>query len=491
MTQVAQDYGSGLVNARAHTASEPLTGGLSSLNETTVTHLVDGFMSMVLQRMAYDSIAHEISSNQLQHAWNQKVVYGEQTFNTGLEVNVKLPSRIQGPNTGIRTTSATPRFTQALRWVKYRMGESRNYMYDRDVLFDSLVDYIPYAAGGLEGVFLTNDIFSEMGKELALDVEHDVFDELHDAEHVLGTPGTAVSTSNYSWVKDVITTLSKNEVVSISSATRWMSNTMGWKWVMDEDVFQSLTDFFDTRRVESTAGLAGITDDGDQYFLKKIPIIVTPRVPRQQTGTRNATANINGARPAHLHPGNASSFTVDNLGSNATIQRGESFTVAGVYHASPSTRDSTGVLKKFIVSEDTTANASGQATIPFYGECNDGNMHETSTGGGGNYSPWQNVTAYPADNATITWDGAAGQTIRQAYLVNQNAIDLGFASLNKPWSKDQNTGAFTVPGVPGSINVFNSKFDINTLSETCKFLTLFGANMVDRRKCVRIQFDYL
>ena len=95
----------------------------------------------------------------------------------------------------------------------------------------------------------------------------------------------------------------------------------------------------------------------------------------------------------------STSIAVD--GGTGTIRAGQHITFANVYAVNPSTLESTGALRTFVVTADYAGGAGNLQISP-----------AIITAG-----PEQNVTAAPADNSAITLLGATGQT----------GVNLGFA----------------------------------------------------------------
>lgn len=91
----------------------------------------------------------------------------------------------------------------------------------------------------------------------------------------------------------------------------------------------------------------------------------------------------------------ATSIVTDGWSNSvAILKKGDVIQIAGVYEVNPNTRESTGQLRDFVVTADTSSNGSGQATIPI-------SPAIINTGA------TQTVTALPADNAAINVFGIA------------------------------------------------------------------------------------
>jgi hypothetical protein len=91
-------------------------------------------------------------------------------------------------------------------------------------------------------------------------------------------------------------------------------------------------------------------------------------------------------------------IAIDAAGNALTFKKGDVFTIAGVNAIDPQSRQSTGRLRQFVVTADTVSTAGGAvAALPIYPAI-------TSTGQN------QTVDTLPADNALLTFNGAAASS---------------------------------------------------------------------------------
>lgn len=133
---------------------------------------------------------------------------------------------------------------------------------------------------------------------------------------------------------------------------RMSKDTLGFDWYMDQNA-----------RIQTVGPLGG-----------------TPLVDgANQTGSSILTKGWTSAVAKRLNKGDV--FT---LGSGTT----------GVYAVNPQNLQSTGALRQFVVTADTSSTSGGAATIPIYPSI-------VTTG------PYATVTVSPADNAAVTVNGAA------------------------------------------------------------------------------------
>jgi len=102
----------------------------------------------------------------------------------------------------------------------------------------------------------------------------------------------------------------------------------------------------------------------------------------------------------------------DVTANTGTVTKGSVFTIADVYSVHPQTKVSTGVLKQFVHTGATqTADASGFVTLTL-----DEPIYSSASGS------LQNVSALPADEAAVTFVGAASTTYKQSLAFHKEAF---------------------------------------------------------------------
>lgn len=130
----------------------------------------------------------------------------------------------------------------------------------------------------------------------------------------------------------------------------------------------------------------------------------------------NGTATTNTVNGANQ---TGSTLTVN--ATTGTYTKGDFITIAGVNSVNRVTKQDQGALRQFVVTADVPANST---SIPIY--------PALTPGVGGQAVQYQTVTASPADGATITRLGVAGETTRRNLAYMQDAITLGTADLVMP-----------------------------------------------------------
>lgn len=136
-------------------------------------------------------------------------------------------------------------------------------------------------------------------------------------------------------------------------------------------------------------------------------------------GTASVTAGlINGSMTE-----GTTTLTIDTLTGAATIKKGSVFTIANVFKVHPITKASTGVLQQFVVTADATMSA-GAGSISISPA-----IYASNTGASNGL---KNVDALPADNAALTFVGAASTAYAQSLAYHPSAFRMASVPLVMP-----------------------------------------------------------
>lgn len=250
--------------------------------------------------------------------------------------------------------------------------------------------------------------------------------------------------------------------------------------------------FSPTANAALIGGLSGLFNAGsaisDNY--KKgvlgdalgLNIMMSQNVPSHTVGPLGGTPLVNGANQGLINSGATdnpygatTSLVTDGWTAAAALRlrRGDVFTIAGVNSVNPETKADTGNLMQFVVTADTSSDASGNATV----------VISPAIIAGGAY---QNVTARPADNAAITVvTGTANTTYRQNLFWHRDAITFVSPELEVP--KNMDMASVSSLADEGSISLrFVRGYDITNNRRISRFDVLWGAavtlpNWVTRR----------
>lgn len=158
--------------------------------------------------------------------------------------------------------------------------------------------------------------------------------------------------------------------------------------------------------------------------------------------------------------------------TTGTVTKGTVFTIDGVNMVHPQTKQDLGVLQKFVVTADATADGSGIATLSispaFYTSASNG---------------LQNITAFPADGATCNvLTGSASTAYTQNLVYHPSAFRFISTKLFQPRNVEM-SGTASEEGI--TINMV-SDFDVLTRKEILRFDVLYGFSAIRPEWACRI-----
>jgi len=183
-------------------------------------------------------------------------------------------------------------------------------------------------------------------------------------------------------------------------------------------------------------------------------------------GAYGGTPLVNGASQT------GSSIITDGWTSGAsTLNRGDTFTMAGVFSINPQSRQSTNQLQNFVVTQ-TISDTTGNMTISI--------SPSIITSGSG-----QTVSGSPADNAAITVAGATGAVSPQGIAMHKDAFTLVTADLPLPRGVDM-AARVSDKQLGISIRMVRA-YDINLDRFPCRFDVLFGWSTLRPELACRVQ----
>ena len=199
--------------------------------------------------------------------------------------------------------------------------------------------------------------------------------------------------------------------------------------------------------------------------------LLSQNCPTHTVGALGGTPLVNGANQGVINSGStdnprAATTSLATSGWTAAasnrLKAGDVITIAGVYGVNPETKASTGNLRTFVVTTDAASDASGNLTA----------VISPAIIAGGAY---QNVTARPANNSTITVvSGASNTSYRQNILWHKDAIQFVSVDLDIPGGVDMGSRA-TYDGL--SLR-FLRGYDITNNKRISRFDVVYGAALV-------------
>lgn len=222
----------------------------------------------------------------------------------------------------------------------------------------------------------------------------------------VGTPGTALTNGDI--LLDAGALLDDNatprgDMRWAAFGPRSAANVIkGLKSIFNDG--KRISDQYDTGNL---GPLYGFGTDMDQNVIKHV------------VGPLGGTPLVNGASQT------GSTLVTDGWTAAAALRlnKGDVFTIAGVFAVNPVSRQTTNQLQQFVVTANVSSDGSGNASIPI-------SPAITPTG------QFQNVTASPADNAALTIVGAANTVTEQNMAFHRDAFTLACADLPLPGGVD-------------------------------------------------------
>lgn len=295
--------------------------------------------------------------------------------------------------------------------------------------------------------------------QLANQVDVDVMSLYKDVPNWVGTPGQVVNSfADFA----VAPTRMDLTAVPLDNRTAVLSPTDYWAMA------GSQTSLFVNGIAQPAYRKGSIGEIGglDTYQAQNIPT--------HTVGPLGGTPLVNGGSQ------NVAYATVKDTGQQtlitdgwtaaaaARVVQGDVFTIAGVYDVNPVTKATLPHLKMFVVKTAASSDGSGNATLTI--------SPPIITSGA-----FQTVSAAPADNAALTFNGTAATGYAQNLAFHKNAFALAMVPMELP------PGAVTptrksykglsvrvIPYYDGTNDVSNWRLDI-----------LYGIKTVDPRLAVR------
>lgn len=179
----------------------------------------------------------------------------------------------------------------------------------------------------------------------------------------------------------------------------------------------SLTGFFNQQKMVGQQYEDGIFVDGTNTIGLKIAM--SQNVARQLVGPLGGSPVVNGASQG-LVSGWSNTGTLITNGWTAAaalrLRAGDIFTAVGCFSVNPVTKNSTGQLMQFVVLNDTSSDASGNATISI--------SPAIITAG-----PFQNVTASPTNGGALVVSGTASTSYARNLAWHTDAFELAIVKM--------------------------------------------------------------
>ena len=288
--------------------------------------------------------------------------------------------------------------------------------------------------------------------QLASSIDADVANAYKTIGNSVGTPGTTPSTS----------------LVLLQAQQKLNENAA----VMSPR-YATVNPAANAGLVEGMKGLFNPTDTISKQFKNGMmgagvlgydEVNMSQSIKQHTNGNWGTTIEVDGTTTVQ----GTSQLTITFTGTGSTWKVGDVFTMEGVYAVNPQTRESTGSLQQFVVTEDLTATTTG--TLKFYPALYT-SAHALAT-----------VTAFPADNADITMLGAAQGQYAQNLIYHKDAITFATADLLLPQGVDM-ASRQVHNGI--SLRVVR-QYDINNDRMPCRIDVLYGYSTIRPQMACRM-----
>ena len=292
--------------------------------------------------------------------------------------------------------------------------------------------------------------------QLASSIDADVANSFKSIYNSVGTPGTTPATS----------------LVLLQAQQKLNENAA----VMSPR-YATVNPAANAGLVEGLKGLFNPTDTISRQFKNGLmgtgvlgyeEISMSQSIKQHVAGTRSTsdTILVNGT----ISTQGATTISIDGGTGSATVTVGDVFTIANVYAVNPQTRESTGALQQFVVTEANTASGGAWTSIKISPA-----IYTAS-------HPLATVDSFPQDGAAITFLGAASGTYAQNLVYHKDAITFATADLLLPQGVDM-ASRQVHNGI--SLRVVR-QYDINNDRMPCRIDVLYGYGVIRPQMAVRM-----
>jgi hypothetical protein len=288
--------------------------------------------------------------------------------------------------------------------------------------------------------------------QLAASIDADVANAYKSIYASVGTPGTTPSTSLV-----LLQGQQKLNEAAAGMAPRYATVNPA----ANANLVEGMKGFFnpvDTISRQFKAGMMG------QGVLGYDEINMSQSIVNHTTGDWGTGITIGTTISAQ----GASSASISFTGSSKTWKVGDVFTISSVYAVNPQTRQSTGSLQQFVVTEDLTASTSG--TLKFSPA-----IYTSS-------QALATVDSFPQSGATVTMLGNANSQYAQNLVYHKDAITFATADLVLPQGVDMASRQ-----VHNGISMrIVRQYDINNDRMPCRIDVLYGYSVIRPQMACRM-----
>ena len=233
----------------------------------------------------------------------------------------------------------------------------------------------------------------------------------NNTANIVGTAGTAPT--------GLITYLTAAAYLDSEGAPRDGRRSVTIEPFTSSTIVDSLKGLFvPTEQISSqyTKGLMGRDSGGMNWYMDQNVVSQTFGSYASATLSCNVTTATGFLTSGWAY---SSNITIGATSAAATLNQGDTFTIAGVFAVNPQNRQSYGKLRNFVVQSTTAIGSGGTATVTV--------VPAVITAG-----QFQNVSVTSSGSQTVTPFNNTGVTSPQNILMHRNAFTLACADLELP-----------------------------------------------------------
>ena len=288
--------------------------------------------------------------------------------------------------------------------------------------------------------------------QLAASIDADVANSYSGMFHSVGTPGTTPATS----LVLLQAQQKMNESAAVANPRYLTVNPAA-----NAGLVEGMKGLFNPVSTISRQFKSGLMGEGILGFEE---LAMSQSMKVHTTGDWGTTIEVDGTTTTQ----GTSQLTITFTGSAKTWKVGDVFTMQNVFAVNPQTRESTGSLQQFVVTENLTATTTG--TLKFAPA-----LYTAA-------HPLATVNAFPVNDADITMLGAASTGYPQNLAYHRDAITFATADLIMPQGVDMASRQ-----VHNGISMrIVRQYDINNDRLPCRIDVLYGYKVIRPEMAVRV-----
>ncbi len=289
--------------------------------------------------------------------------------------------------------------------------------------------------------------------QLASSIDADVANSFNNIYQSVGTPGTTPGTSLV-----LLQAQQKLNEAAAGMSPRYATVNPAANAALVEGM-KGLFNPVSTISKQFKSGLMG------EGILGYDELAMSQSIKQFTTGSRSGAHTVTTTVSAQ----GTSSIAITGTGSQ-TIKKGDVFTIANVYSVNPQTRESTGSLQQFVVTEDVAASGGAYAAVKISPA-----IYTSSVA-------LATVDSFPQSGAAVTFLGGASSQYPQNLVYHRDSIAFATADLLLPQGVDM-ASRQVHNGI--SMRVVR-QYDINNDRMPCRIDVLYGYSVIRPQMAVRL-----